>query len=115
MFGLAPFRAALEEKLLLARWLHGRLSEMPGWVVGPEPDLSIVTYRYVPRRGDANDFNRRLVEAVRADGSVVISATELDGTYTLRAAVLQYRSHLDDVERLLEVLAREAARLESGS
>lgn len=115
VFGLAPFRAALEEKLLLARWLHDRLSEMPGWVVGPEPDLSIVTYRYVPRRGDANDFNRRLVEAVRADGSVVISATELDGTYTLRAAVLQYRSHLDDVELLLEVLAREAARLESGS
>ena len=87
---------------------------MPGWVVGPEPDLSIVTYRYVPRRGDANEFNRRLLEAVRADGSVVISATELDGMYTLRLALLHYRSHLDDVERLLEVLTREAARLESG-
>ena len=115
VFGLAPFRAALEEKLLLARWFHGRLAEMPGWVVGPEPDLSIVTYRYVPRRGDANEFNRRLLEAVREDGSVVISATELDGVYTLRLALLHYRSHLEDVERLLEILAREAARLESGA
>jgi glutamate/tyrosine decarboxylase-like PLP-dependent enzyme len=114
VFGLAPFRAALEEKLLLARWLHHRLAETPGWEVGPEPDLSIVTYRYVPRRGDADDFNRRLLEAVREDGSVVISATELDGRYTLRAAVLQYRSHLDEVERLVEVLTREAARLEAG-
>jgi glutamate/tyrosine decarboxylase-like PLP-dependent enzyme len=114
VFGLAPFRAALEEKLLLARWLRDRLAETQGWEVGPEPDLSIVTYRYVPRRGDADDFNRRLLEAVRADGSVVISATELDGRYTLRAAVLQYRSHLDEVERLVEVLTREAARLEAG-
>jgi aromatic-L-amino-acid decarboxylase len=34
LFGLAPFRAALEEKLLLARYLHARLSETPRWVVG---------------------------------------------------------------------------------
>jgi aromatic-L-amino-acid/L-tryptophan decarboxylase len=114
LFGLEPFRAALEEKLLLARYFHGRLAEMPGWEVGPEPDLSIVTYRYVPRRGDANEFNRRLVKAVSAEGSAVISATELDGEYTLRLAVLHYRSHLDQVDRLLDVLAREAARLESG-
>jgi glutamate/tyrosine decarboxylase-like PLP-dependent enzyme len=115
LFGLAPFRAALEEKLLLARYAHGRLAEMPGWVVGPEPDLSIFTYRYVPRRGDANELNRRLVKAVGADGASVISATEIDGAYTLRLAILHYRSHLDEVDRLLETLAREAARLESGS
>jgi glutamate/tyrosine decarboxylase-like PLP-dependent enzyme len=115
LFGLAPFRAALEEKLLLARYAHDRLAEMPGWQVGPEPDLSIVTCRYLPRRGDANEFNRSLVKAVLADGSVVVSATEIDGAYTLRLAILHYRSHLPEVDRLLEVLAREAARLESRS
>jgi len=113
LFGLAPFRAALDEKLLLARYAHDRLAEMPGWQVGPEPDLSIVTCRYLPRRGDANEFNRSLVQAVVADGSVVISATEIDGAYTLRLAILHYRSHLAEVDRLLEVLSREAARLES--
>lgn len=115
LFGLAPFRAALDEKLLLARYAHARLAELPGWVVGPEPDLSVFTYRYVPRRGDANEFNRRLVKAVEADGASVISATELDGVYTLRMAILHYRSHLDEVDRLLEILAREASRLESES
>jgi len=113
LFGLAPFRAALDEKLLLARYAHSRLAGMAGWVVGPEPDLSIVSCRYLPRRGDANNFNRSLVKAVSADGSVVVSATELDGAYTLRLAILHYRSHLEEVDRLLEVLAREAARLES--
>jgi aromatic-L-amino-acid/L-tryptophan decarboxylase len=49
LFGLAPFRAALEEKLLLARYFHRRLTEMPGWIPGPEQDLSVVTFRYGPR------------------------------------------------------------------
>jgi aromatic-L-amino-acid decarboxylase len=111
LFGLAPFRAALEEKLLLARYFHSRLSETPDWSVGPPPDLSVVTYRYLPKRGDANDFNRRLLQAVSADGRAVISSTEIDGAYTLRLAVLHYRTHLEDVETLLEVLTFEAARL----
>jgi glutamate/tyrosine decarboxylase-like PLP-dependent enzyme len=112
LFGLEPFRAALEEKLLLAHYAHARLGELPGWVVGPEPDLSVVTFRYAPQRGDGNEFNRRLLEAVLADGSVAVSATELDGSYTLRLAILHYRSHLAEVDRFLDVLAREAARLE---
>jgi glutamate/tyrosine decarboxylase-like PLP-dependent enzyme len=113
LFGLAPFRAALEEKLLLARYFHSQLSETPGWIVGPSPDLSVVTYRYLPERGDANDFNRLLLQAVSADERAVISATEIDGAYTLRLAVLHYRTHLDHVDGLLEVLTHEAARLES--
>ncbi|MBA3374255.1 MAG: aminotransferase class V-fold PLP-dependent enzyme [Actinobacteria bacterium] len=113
LFGLAPFRAALDEKLLLARYFHSRLSEMPGWLVGPEPDLSVVTYRYLPDRGDADDFNRRLLRAILADGRAVISATEINGAYTIRFAILHYRSHLDHVDGLLEVLNREATRLQA--
>ena len=113
LFGLAPFRAALEEKLLLAQYFHRRLSELPQWNVGPEPDLSVVTYRYLPKRGDADDFNRRLLDSVLGDGRVAISSTQLDGSYTLRTAVLHYRSHLEQVDELLDVLNREANRLES--
>ena len=43
----------------------------------------------------------------------MISATEIDGTYTLRLAILHYRTHLERVDGLLEVLTREAAHLES--
>jgi aromatic-L-amino-acid/L-tryptophan decarboxylase len=113
LFGLEPFRAALEEKLLLARYFHSRLSEMPGWEVGPEPELSVVTYRYIPQRGSPDDFNRRLLDAVLQDGRAVISGTRLDGTYTLRAAILHYRSHLEHVDELLAVLEEQAKRLEA--
>jgi glutamate/tyrosine decarboxylase-like PLP-dependent enzyme len=111
LFGLAAFRAALDEKLLLARHFHSRLSEMPGWEVGSEPDLSIVTYRYRPKSGDANEFNRRLLKAIATDGRAVISGTEIGGAYVLRLAVLHYRTHLEHIEGLLEALVQEADRL----
>ncbi|MGH8168406.1 MAG: pyridoxal phosphate-dependent decarboxylase family protein, partial [Woeseiaceae bacterium] len=111
LFGLAPFRAALEEKLLLARHFHARLCELPNWEVGPEPDLSVVTYRYVPERGDADEFNRRLATAVQNDGRIFISSTQLDGRFTLRLAVLHFRAHLEQVELALELLETYAHEL----
>jgi aromatic-L-amino-acid/L-tryptophan decarboxylase len=113
LFGIAAFRAALEEKLLLARYFHRRLSALPRWELGPDPDLSVVTYRYLPTNGDANDFNHRLLDAVLSSGRAVISATELNGNYTLRLAVLHYRTHLNDVDELIELLVTEAERLEA--
>ena len=41
LLGLAPFRAALEEKLLLARYFYGRIQAL-GFEVGPSPELSVV-------------------------------------------------------------------------
>jgi hypothetical protein len=46
----------------------------------------------VPTNGDANVFNRRLLDAVLASGRAAIFATELNGNYTLRLEVLRYRT-----------------------
>lgn len=108
LFGLAPFRAALEEKLLLARHFHQRLAELPDWEVGPPPDLSVVTYRYLPARGDADEFNRRLTAAVQNEGKCFISSTQLNGHFTLRLAVLHFRTHLADIEQVLDRLQYHA-------
>ena len=112
LHGLAPFRAALEEKLLLARHFYERVRELPGFEAGPEPELSVVSYRYVPARGDADEFNRRLVDAVQRDGRVFISSTTLNGRFVLRLAVLHFRTHLDEVELALELLQHHARKLE---
>lgn len=114
IFGLAAFRAALEEKLRLARYFHAEISRCPGFQTGPVPELSVVTYRYVPERGDADAFNRRLLRAVLDDGRIFISSTSLDGRFALRFAALHFRSHLDDVDYLLELLRREAGRIAAG-
>jgi len=115
LFGVAPFRAALAEKIWLARYFHEQLEKTPGWEVGPYPELSVVTFRYVPEQGDADIFNERLVEAVRADGKVFISSTQIDGKFVLRLAVLHFRTHLDRVNYVLGLLKRLAGEMDSKS
>lgn len=114
--GVAPFRAALEEKLLLARYFRDRVQAL-GFEVGPEPDLSVVTYRWVPAGQDletVNRVNRRIVEEVKEDGRVYVSSTLIDGRFTLRYAGVTHRTHRDTVDLLLEVLAAAAAVAERG-
>ena len=109
--GLAPFRAALEEKLLLAQYFYERIRAMSGFLVGPSPDLSVVIFRYVPKSGDENEFNRQLAVELRRDGRILLSTTTIDGNFGLRMAVLGYNTHLDDIDLTLELLQKKAAQL----
>jgi aromatic-L-amino-acid decarboxylase len=110
--GVAPFRAALEEKLLLAQHFHEKMRLEDGFEVGPPPDLSIVAFRYLPTRGDPDAFNRKLIDAVQRDGRVFLSSTKIDGKFTLRAAILSLRTHLDTIEQAIEILREKAKQLE---
>ncbi|HET9637975.1 MAG TPA: aminotransferase class I/II-fold pyridoxal phosphate-dependent enzyme [Allosphingosinicella sp.] len=111
--GVGAFRAAQSEKIALARYFHERLSATPGWEVGPPPDLSIVAFRYRPASGDANDFNRLLLQRLQEDGRVFLSGTRIDGADWLRCAILSFRTHLEHVDETLEVLTRLADALEA--
>ena len=104
LFGVRPFRAALEEKILLARYFHEKIQSMDGFEVGPYPDLSVVTFRYLPQQGDSDAFNQRLTDEIQKDGRVFLSTTQLDGRFVLRLAVLSFRTHLDTLDLALEIL-----------
>jgi glutamate/tyrosine decarboxylase-like PLP-dependent enzyme len=111
LFGLKPFRASLAEKIWLARYFHQELGRLEGFEVGPYPDLSIVTFRYRPASGETNAFNRRLLQAVHDDGKVFITSTMIDGKYTLRLAVLNFRTHRETIDYLLELLQQKVREL----
>ena len=104
LLGVAPFRAALSEKIHLARYAYERLKEIDGIQVGPYPDLSIMTYRYVPKRGDANQFNLSLVQNLHKDGRVFMTSTRIRDTVVLRLAISSFRTHLDHVDQALQIL-----------
>ena len=112
LLGVAPFRAALEEKLLLAEYAYQRLGDMDQFDVGPHPDLSITAFRYLPKSGDANEFNLRLADAIREDGRTVLSTTTLGDIVVLRLAILGYNTHVDDIDLVLDIARHEAERLE---
>jgi glutamate/tyrosine decarboxylase-like PLP-dependent enzyme len=105
LHGVEPFRAALEEKLLLTRYFYEEVQKL-GYEVGPEPELSVATYLYVPETGDANAFNERLVEEIHRDGRIFISSTMLGDRFVLRLAVLAFRTHLETIDLYLEILSQ---------
>ena len=112
LHGEEPFRACLREKLELASYFHHEIGKL-GFEVGPEPDLTVVTFRWVPESGSANAFNQALVEETHRDGRVFMSSTTVDGKFMLRMAALAFRTHLDTIDLALDVLREAVGRLEA--
>jgi len=110
LHGVRPFRACLEEKLLLARYFHAEVEKL-GFEVGPPPELSVATYRWVPERGDANAFNERLLAEVHRDGRIFVSSTLLEGTFVLRVAILSARTRLSHIQTYLQMLKEKVEML----
>jgi aromatic-L-amino-acid decarboxylase len=110
--GVAAFRAAQAEKLALARYFHARLSAIDGFDPGPEPQLSVVAFRYVPKSGDVDEFNERLMRHIQQEGRVMMSGTRIDGTYRLRCAILCFRTHLEHVDDAVDAVLRGVEALD---
>lgn len=110
LIGLAPFRACLAEK---SSWhaIFTRKSSastvlkltVPGFVGSDLP------LRAKARRRQRLQSKTRT--KMHEDGRVFISSTVLDGTFTLRAAVLAFRTHRDTIDLALDMLRQKAEQL----
>jgi len=114
LFGAAAFRANLAEKLALARWAYEELRRTPGCECLDEPQLSVVAFRFVPRRGDANTFNRRIQQRVNGYRRVYLSSTTFDGAFVLRFCILSFRTHGREVAMAVEDVRRAAREVADG-
>jgi len=108
--GIDAFRAAQTEKLKLARYFHARLSEIDGFDPGPDPQLSVVAFRYLPKTGDTNAFNEQLLRDLLDEGRIMFSGTRIDGTYLIRCAILSFRTHVEHVDEAIDALLRAVSR-----
>jgi aromatic-L-amino-acid decarboxylase len=105
LHGVGAFRAALNEKLDLARIVYEGLSAEDALEVPWDPPLSIVAFRL--RDGDAS-ANRALLERINATARVFLSSTVIDGRFTLRVCVLAHRTHRDRIDETIEIIRKEA-------
>ena len=101
LHGVDAFRAALDEKLDLARHVYDALARDGRLEVPWEPPLSIVAFRL--RDGDAT-ANRALLERINASKRVFLSSTVVDGDFTLRVCVLSHRTHRDRIDELVKII-----------
>ena len=111
LHGVGAFRAALDEKLDLARHLYEQLAATPGFELPWEPELTVVPFRYVAGSGDADAANARLLQAVNASKRVFISSTMLRGNYMLRPCIVNHRTHRDRIDEAIEIIRAAATDL----
>ncbi|WP_424963776.1 pyridoxal phosphate-dependent decarboxylase family protein [Ekhidna sp.] len=112
LFGLKPFRAALEEKMLLAQYFRKQIKKEDGFEVAPVPDLSITMFRYIPADGDANAFNEKLIKAIQDDGRIFLSSTSIHGIFWIRVAIVVFRTHKDKIDLLLSIIKEKVRTLD---
>ena len=101
LHGTAAFTAELDRMLDLAAFAHERLTAMPGLVVGPAPETSMVTFRAAA--GD--EATDAIVVALHATGRFQVSTTTLDGHATVRFAFLSPRTTRGRVAEALAVVS----------
>ena len=114
LFGAAAFRDNLREKLELARWAYEELRDEPGFEMIDEPQLTVVAFRYLPPRGDPNEFNARLLQRLNDRKRVYISSTTLGGRFVLRFCVVSFRTHQEQMANAVEDVRQAARELADG-
>lgn len=104
LHGTKPFKDCLNEKLELTRYFCTKINQL-GFELGNTPDLTIVIYRYNPKNENREAYNRRILKSIHENGCVFISSTEINGEFWLRAAILSFRTHKKEVDKLIGLLS----------
>lgn len=75
-----------------------------GFMVGPEPDLS-VSYFWYPFEENCDEKNKRLMDAIHDDGKVFLSSSVIGGRFVIRIAILAFRTKLSTVDKAVKMIA----------
>jgi len=105
MFGIAPFRDQLDEKLDLIDYALRELQKIDGIEIVAEPQLTILAFRLVRESlsdAELDALNRTLLERITARRRVMLTPAILDGRFVIRIAIVSHRTHRDRVDLALE-------------
>jgi aromatic-L-amino-acid/L-tryptophan decarboxylase len=117
--GLGWFRRLVQRGCDLARLAEQMLRQHPDFEILSPRQLSIVCYRYAPRRLKTTDMweqrldqlNLALIDAVRATGRAFLASTRLHGRVALRLCFVNWRTTTADVEEVIALLIHLGAKL----
>jgi len=110
--GRKGYLRMIEDDIRLARELHEQVAaheELEAFT----QDLSITTFRYVPRELEdktddtyLNQLNQELLERLQRSGEAFVSNAVIHGQYVLRACIVNFNTGADDIHALPEIVVR---------
>lgn len=118
--GRQGYLRMIGDDIALARRLYDQAQAHPE-LQGLTHNLSITTYRYVPKEIDPldsanteylNALNEELLGRMQEEGEAFVSHAIVEGAYVLRACIVNFRTAADDVDAVAELsvrLGREVA------
>jgi glutamate/tyrosine decarboxylase-like PLP-dependent enzyme len=110
-FGTRRIGAAIDRTCALAQYLGQRVAATPELELLAPVALNIVCFRY--RSPQADQINAEIVVAQQESGLVAPSTTTIGGRLAIRAAIVNHRTRVEDIDRLVAstlAFGRAAAR-----
>ncbi|MDQ2673543.1 MAG: pyridoxal-dependent decarboxylase, partial [Chloroflexota bacterium] len=112
--GASGMRRRVQRHIGLARHLADRAEEHPHLELLDPPQLSICCFRY--RRDGLteerlDDINTRIVQSLRAEGTVVPSTTRVDGRLAIRPCIVNPATTLAEVDALADAVVEIGDRI----
>ena len=110
-FGMARFRAAVQNGLDLARRAEEYVESSPMLELMAPVSLGIVCFRVNPAGGGCDnkaleEVNRKVLVRVFWDELAFFSSTSLKGNFSLRICILNHTTTWEDVRKTLDLVVR---------
>ena len=107
----------LRDDILLTQKLAEAVAEHPELELFTS-DLSIATFRYVPKEMDVNNnqeylnkLNEDILTALKNEGKVFVSNAVLKGNFLLRSCIVNFRTQLEDILALPKIVVETGRKL----
>jgi glutamate/tyrosine decarboxylase-like PLP-dependent enzyme len=107
-FGTERLGAVIARTCALAKYLEARVLAEPRLELLAPVNLNIVCFRY--RAVDADEINREIVADVQESGIAAPSSTTIDGRFAIRAAIVNHRTDVADIDALVAAVLDFGAR-----
>jgi glutamate/tyrosine decarboxylase-like PLP-dependent enzyme len=107
-FGTDKLGAMIERTCALARYLEAKVSAEPRLELLAPAQLNIVCFRY--RADESDRVNGAIVADIQESGIAAPSTTTLDGRLAIRAAIVNHRTDVGDLDALVAAVLEFGAR-----
>jgi glutamate/tyrosine decarboxylase-like PLP-dependent enzyme len=107
-FGTDRLGASIARTCALAKYLEARVLAEPKLELLAPVNLNIVCFRYRAENADA--INGEIVADIQESGVAAPSSTTLDGKLAIRAAIVNHRTDMTDIDALVSAVLEFGAR-----